>query len=186
MRPLPLLGLLSAFLALCVSIDTYAQEPDHRWFAEGAAGVVVPTGEYAKSTSIGPGFAVSIGYTFAPRWIAMGSFTAGFLSEGDIGPASNLYSYFLKAGYDIGDPDKKLSAYIPLGAGVVTFDPDSDVLRSKTHFALSSGLMFQYALDPRFALTLDALVTLAIVNEREFGSDAVWLFPLGVGLLFRL
>lgn len=177
--PLPALVLL-----LGLSSNATAQATERPWSIQFTGGIVLPTGEYATSTNPGLGLAGSVGYALTPDWSLLASFNAGFL-EGDLGPDWNIYTYFLKAAYDTGEGDTKWRILVPLGAGAVTFAPDSDAISSSTYLGLNSGLMFQYYLNPRLAFTFDGLVTFVFASKSEIGSDTLWLFPLGAGLLLR-
>jgi hypothetical protein len=107
------------------------------------------------------------------------------LIKGQGGESSevNIYSYFLKAAYGIGDLGSRLRILIPLGAGGATFAPKN--VDSKTYFALNGGLMFHYYFEPRMAFTLEGLVTLVFRGENDVGGDTVWLVPLAAGMLVR-
>jgi hypothetical protein len=179
-------SLVAAFLlAAVLTTEAAAQTEDHRLFAQLSAGVVLPVGEFANTTNAGFGFAGTIGYSLNPRWTLLGAFNGGYL-KGTPGPDWNIYSFLLKAAFETGEPGAKWRIMVPLGAGAVTFDPQSDAISTNTYFAVNSGLMFQYYVNPRLALTLDTLATLVFTSQTDLGTDYVWLFPLAAGLLVRL
>jgi len=175
-------SLAATVLLVGQSSSSVAQTVESPWSVEVAGGIVFPTGAYANTANPGFGLAGTLGYTVNRNWTVLGNFNAGFL-KGETGPDWNLYSYFLKLAYDTGESSAKWRILIPLGAGGVTFAPDSDA-SSKTYFALNSGLMFQYYLSPKLALAFDGLATL-VFSTNDLGSDTIWLFPLSAGLLFR-
>lgn len=185
MRPAPCATLLALLvLALGYPSEAHAQKPQNPWLVHVAGGVYFPTGDYATTTNPGFGLETDIGYQLAPRWLVMATFNMGWL-KGEVGPDWTNYGYFLKGAYDVGDPGSKLRILIPLGAGGVTFSPDSDSLESTSKFALNSGLMFQYYVSPKFAISFNGMATLVFGSVFEDGGDITWVFPITAGLLFR-
>ncbi len=179
-------GTLVALLLLAARTgsEATAQTDTHRWSAQLSAGLVMPLGKFANTTNLGFGFAGAIGYSLGSHWTMLGVFNAGSL-EGDPGPDWNIYSYLFKAAYDTGAESSRWRIQVPLGAGAVTFDPESEAISANTYFAAASGLMFQYDFSARMAATLDALVTLAFTSQNDLGTSYVWLFPVAVGFLIR-
>ena len=179
-RLLPVLGLVLAFGWASPGDAQIATE--RQWWVQGAVGVAFPTGTYANTTNPGVGFAAVAAYNFKPKWSALGAVNLALL-KGELGPDTNIYTYFLKAAYDISDVGSQWRIMIPLGAGGATFAPkDAD---SKTYFALNSGLMFQYYFNPRWAVTLDGQATLVFAEETRLGSSTIWIFPIAAGMLVR-
>jgi len=178
--------LIAALLISVGSItEATAQSDAHRWSTQLSAGLVLPGGKFATTTNPGFGFAGTIGYALNPKWTLLGAFNAGYL-KGSPGPDWNTYAYLLKAAYDTGKEGAKWRIMVPLGAGAVTFDPQSEAISANTYFAMNSGLMFRYYFNPRMAVTLDALATLVFTSQNDLGTDYVWLFPFAAGFLVRL
>jgi hypothetical protein len=176
------LGIL-AIVPLASTLDAQVATT-RKWWVDGAFGVTFPVGEYANATDPGVTFGTTVGYNFRPRWSVLGSFKLGLIQgQGGEGSDANIYSYFLKAAYNIGGPGSRWRILIPLGAGGATFDPED--FESKTYFALNSGLMFQWYFDPRLAFTFEGFVTLVFRGEDDIGGDTVWLIPLAAGMHVR-
>ena len=181
-------AICTLFAALLLSVgsitEAAAQSDTHRWSAQLSAGFVLPVGEFANTTNPGFGFAGTIGYSINSRWTLLGAFSGGSL-KGTPGPDWNIYSYLLKAALDTGEKRTHWRIMVPLGAGAVTFDPQSEAISTNTYFAVNSGLMFHYYFNPRMAVTLDALATLVFTSQTDLGTDYVWLFPFAAGFLVR-
>ena len=171
-------------LAVGPTTEAAAQSDNHRWSAQLSAGVVLPVGKFANTTNPGFGFAGTIGYSLSSRWMLLGAFSVGSLN-GTPSPDWDIYSFLLKAAFDTGEQRTNWRILVPLGAGAVTFDPQSEAISKNTYFAAQSGLMFQYYFNPRLAVTLDALATLVFTSQNDLGTDYVWLFPFAAGLLVR-
>jgi hypothetical protein len=177
--------LIAAFLLVVASVtEAAAQADSHRWSVQLSAGMVFPIGKFANTTNPGFGFAGTLGYSISSRWTLLGAFNGGSL-KGEPSPDWNVYSYLIKAAFDTGEEGAKWRIMVPLGAGAVTFVPQSEAIPSYTYPAVNTGLMFQYHFNPRIAVTLDALATLALTSQNDLGTDFVWLFPFAAGFLVR-
>jgi len=181
-----LLSLLIASLLLVVGPVTQAaaQADAHRWSIQASAGMVFPIGKFADTTNPGFGFAGSLGYSINSRWTLLAAFNGTSL-KGEPSPDWNVYSYLLKAAFDTSEEGARWRILVPLGAGAVTFDPQSEAIPSYTYPAVNTGLMFQYHFHPQIAVTFDALATLAFTSQNDLGTDFVWLLPLAAGILAR-
>ncbi len=171
-------------LALAVPSSAQAQRRDMPWLLEGYGAYVLVAGDYADLARDGWAAGGLLGYNVVRQVWLMGNFSAYWNDgEGELFDWSN-YSYFAMLGYDALAPDMNGDLIFYLGAGAVTFDPDTDVLEQRTYFGLNGGLKLAYNFSQRVAGTLNFAAAVAF-SEEDYIGGKTWLFPLGAGLAFR-
>lgn len=177
---------LSALMVLAVGVPSQAQaqRPDRPWFIHVAGGPYVRIWGYSTTTQPGFGFEVDLGRHLADKWLVLATFDMGWLN-GDDGINWTNYRYFLEAAYDIGDPRASLRILVPLGVGGVTFRADSDAFETTSRFAVNAGLMFQFYVSRRVAISLNGMSTVVFSGVFDESSHLTWIFPATVGMLLR-
>jgi hypothetical protein len=173
-----------AALLLSVASTAKAQRVERPWYLEGGVAYSWATGDYGSLVRGGWGAGGVVGYETSGNIWLMGSFSATwFKGEADLFDWTNL-SYFAMAGFNLAQSEPSYDTVLFLGGGGVTFNPDSDVLDSKTNFGINGGMKIIYYLKPQVGITFNGAAVYVFGSEETIGGDTV-ILPISLGLALR-
>lgn len=175
------LALLLVIVSLGIASRASAQSP-RRLLLQGY-GAFVPT---SGGLALGDGFAVggSVGIMPVPHLWLLGSANYAWHRGADDLPDWESAAYYGMLGYSPVPVGMNGLMIFYVGAGSVSFEPQSSELPSEKYFAINGGIKLVYDFSRHVAGTVDVGAAVAFADEDYAGGD-VWTYPLGLGLALR-
>jgi len=188
--------LITLSLAFVAFISGTASAEDSGIRIEAHGGIGLPTFDIADVAEIGPGGGV--GFWYSPvdaRWTVGAEADFGVHGGKDIdvagqtttGPDVNVYHVMGKAGYFVYDkPDSKIQFAVNAGVGMVMFDVDAPGADMESYMAINAGGKLFYELSPMIDFVVSLQGDISFTDEDVMGTDNAWVWPLAVGVSFKL
>lgn len=148
----------------------------------------VPTFDITDLAKTGPVFGGALSYKPAERLLVVGEFDYGTHDLKGASADVIVSHYMAKVGYLVYEgAEGKLKAYVNLGLGAVSFDPDVNGADTNTYFAINAGAKVYYHVTPLFSVVPSPQGDIAFTSKDDgfTGSTAwVWSFTAGVAFSF--
>lgn len=157
--------------------------PEPRFSVELRASGVLPTFDIADAADFGFGGGAGIGYLASDRFRLMADVDIARHGTPTSGFHIDTYHYMAKGGLDVWKTDRAVLT-VNLGAGAVTFA--GDLPSSHTYFAINAGAKLGVRLTPAVELLVSPQGDIAFSDQADLGTDNSWVWPLGLGLRFKL